>query len=206
MVFFLNATTLKIMILAVLCASLSACRRAVPQPDFNAPVIYRFAERTAYAQGRVVSPKQPSSDASARQPYPCMSSSNAVWGQAANSVVRWRMVVPRRGYLRFHATSRDKNAHCQIRLVNNKKASELFDGTPPAESTELSLAEFGGRRTEIEFSSTGNTPVEWQVCEVGGHVDPADVNVYLITIDSLRADYTGFLGHRVGVTPFLDQS
>lgn len=130
------------------------------------------------------------------------------WKQTGNSVVRWRLVVPRRGYLRVRASSKEKEAGCRVRLLAEDRAVDLLDGPPPAEQTLFSLAAFGGERAELEFTAMGNEPLEWTVCEAGGHIDPADVNVYLITIDSLRADHVGFMRETANpdsATPFLDE-
>ncbi|MBN1512291.1 MAG: sulfatase-like hydrolase/transferase [Phycisphaerae bacterium] len=129
------------------------------------------------------------------------------WRQPAKTLVRWPVTVPRRGWLeawpRFSGAGPDDTARVWIRTDRGRFALAAV-GEEPAAPLRASLVPYAGERGFIEFESTGPQDVEWTVCRAGGRIRPEDANLYLITIDSLRADHVGVYGYARPTTPALD--
>ena len=129
------------------------------------------------------------------------------WSQPAGSVVRFRVVVPRGGTAHFWPRFLGGGAYRECRVWLRVRGERIllasFNEDPP-QVVSVPLADQAGLRGFLEFEVVGPSPVEWTACRIGGHVRAADANVYLITIDSLRADRVGAYGYNRETTPALD--
>jgi arylsulfatase len=129
------------------------------------------------------------------------------WSQPAGSLVRFRVVVPRGGYVsvwpRFLGGGAYRECRVWLRGGGERRLLASFAEDPPR-VVSVPLAEWAGAHGTLEFEVVGPSPVEWTACRVGGHVRAGDANVYLITIDSLRADRVGAYGCERDTTPALD--
>jgi hypothetical protein len=129
------------------------------------------------------------------------------WVQPPGSLVRFEVAVPRAGYARFWPRFLGGGAQraCRVWLRGPHARILLaaFD-EDPAQVVTVSLAQYAGLRGSLEFEVVGPSPVEWTACRVGGHIRPDDANIYLVTLDGLRADSLGADGFDRVATPALD--
>jgi len=119
------------------------------------------------------------------------------WQQAPGTTLTWPLVVPRRGFVSVQSGAAARTLRLWLR--DGERRVLLGEATPgQALSERLSLVRYGGQRVQLACEVLGEAPARL------GHVEPRDVNVHLLTIDTLRADRVGAYGGPKDLTPALD--
>ena len=127
------------------------------------------------------------------------------WIQPGNTEAQWKVIVPRRGFLKVRPvfSTEGQIARVYLQTRDTRRLLAEFLQTPES-PRDLSLAAAGGDRATLVFENAGGGEVTW-ISRLHGHIEPGDVNVYLISIDTLRADAVGYAGYGHDVTPALDR-
>lgn len=124
-----------------------------------------------------------------------------------NTRLLWKIIRPHKGYLRVKAVFEKEGEENIFRIFQRTQGHRdlIFEGKKNlAVPVEIPLSGTRGERQNFELEVVGNSSVNWEVCEIGGEIEPSDVNLLLFSIDTLRADHVGAYGYNRPTTPFLD--
>lgn len=138
---------------------------------------------------------------------PSKTDAEGEWVQVPDTRTAWTVKVPRDGVLRvFPEWPADEGSTVRVAIRADGRRRVLKTYAQPLEAADaISLDDYTGKRVRVEFESLGPAQVKWKTCQIEGVVLPVDVNLYLVTIDSLRADRAGAYGYAKETTPALDR-